>query len=130
VNHLSGIPEVNINIRRLVQSMFRSQGMLREYFTDLFPYIREAVRKFNLEPMWVSVYADVLTGDYELDRLSLFLNHLYTEDKILFASFLSYVISDIIHRFHEPKQNLAWFFDELKEIGFKWDGKKLVANGE
>ena len=127
---MSGIPEVNINIRRLVQSMFRSQGMLREYFTDLFPYVREAVRKFNLEPMWVSVYADVLTGDYELDRLSLFLNRLYAEDKILFASFLSYVISDIIDRFHEPKQNLVWFFDELKELGFKWDGKKLITNGE
>jgi len=106
--------------------MFRSQGMLREYFTDLFPYVREALRKFNLEPIWDKVYADVVMGDYELDRLSLFLNHLYTENKTLFASFLSYVIADIINRFHEPKQNLAWFFDELKELDFKWDGKKLV----
>jgi len=123
---LSGIPEVNINIRRLVQSMFRSQGMLREYFTDLFPYVREALHKFDLEPIWDKVYADVVMGDYELDRLSLFLNHLYTENKTLFASFLSYVIADIINRFHEPKQNLVWFFDELKELDFKWDGKKLV----
>ncbi len=123
---MSGIPEVNIKIRRLVQSMFRSQGMLREYFTDLFPYVREALRKFDLEPIWDKVYADVVMGDYELDRLSLFLNHLYTENKTLFASFLSYVIADIINRFHEPKQNLVWFFDELKELDFKWDGKKLV----
>jgi len=123
---LSGIPEVNIKIRRLVQSMFRSQGMLREYFTDLFPYVREALRKFNLEPVWDKVYADVVMGDYELDRLSLFLNRLYTENRTLFASFLSYVIADIINRFHEPKQNLVWFFDELKELGFNWDGKRLV----
>jgi len=110
--------------------MFRSQGMLREYFTDLFPYVHEALRKFNLEPVWDKVYADVVTGDYELDRLSLFLNRLYTENKTLFASFLSYVIADIINRFHEPKQSLAWFFDELKELGFDWDGKKLVPNAQ
>ena len=106
--------------------MFRSQGMLREYFTDLFPYMREALRKFNLEPIWVNVYADVLTGDYEIDRLSLFLDRLYREDKNMFESFMSYVVSDILNRFHEPKEKLTWFFDELKELGFNWDGKKLV----
>jgi len=123
---LSGIPEVDIGIRKLVQAVFRSQGMLREYFTDLFPYMREAVRHFNLEKAWESVYADVLTGDYELDRLSLFLNRLYIEDKQLFASFLGYVAKELFDRFHEPEENLRWFFEELKELGFNWEGKKLV----
>jgi len=123
---LSGVPEVDLRIRRLVQAIFRSQGMLREYFTDLFPYMREAVRHFNIEGIWEKVYADVVTGDYELDRLSLFLNRLYKEDKELFASFLGYVTKDVIEKFHEPKQNLAWFFEELKELGFSWSGKKMV----
>jgi len=123
---LSGIPEVDMRIRKLVQAVFRSQGMLREYFTDLFPYMREAVRHFNLEKAWENVYADVLTGDYELDRLSLFLNRLYIEDKQLFASFLGYVTKELFDRFHEPKENLRWFLEELKELGFNWEGKKLV----
>ncbi len=123
---MSGVPEVDMRIRKLVQSIFRSQGMLREYFTDLFPYMRETVRQFNLEKAWDSVYADVLTGDYELDRLSLFLNRLYTEDKELFASFLGYVTKQVVEKFHEPKENMKWFFEELKELGFSWDGKKLV----
>jgi hypothetical protein len=100
--------------------------MLREYFTDFFPYMREAVRHFSLEGIWDKVYADVLTGDFELDRLSLFLNRLYIEDKDLFSSFVGYVTKEVLDRFHEPKENLAWFFEELKEVGFKWDGKKLV----
>ena len=108
--------------------MFRSQGMMREYFTDLFPYMREAVRKFNLEGIWDKVYADVVTGDFELDRLSLFLNKLYCEDKELFASFLGFVVKEVLDRFHEPKENLLWVFEELKELGFKWDGKKLVSS--
>lgn len=123
---MSGIPEVDMRIRTLVQAIFRSQGMLREYFTDLFPYMREAVRHFNLEGIWDKVYAEVVTGDYELDRLSLFLNRLYTEDKELFASFLGYVVKDVLERFHEPKENLKWFFQELRELGFSWDGKKIV----
>ena len=123
---MSGIPEVDMRIRKLVQSVFRSQGMLREYFTDLFPYMREAVRRFNLEKAWESVYAEVLTGDYELDRLSLFLNRLYIEDKELFALFLGYVTKELFDRFHEPKENLRWFLEELKELGFNWEGKKLV----
>jgi len=65
--------------------------MLREYFTDLFLYMREAVRNFKLEGTWDRVYADAVTGDYELDRFPLFLNRLYTEDKELFTSFLGYV---------------------------------------
>ena len=101
--------------------------MLREYFTDLFPYMREAVRKFNLEVVWDKVYADVVTGDYELDRLCLFLNRLYVEDKILFASFLGYIIKEVLDRFHEPKENLNWFFQELKDIGFEWNGKTLAT---
>lgn len=100
--------------------------MLREYFTDLFPYMRETVRHFNLEKAWDSVYADVLTGDYELDRLSLFLNRLYAEDKVLFASFLGYVMNQLLERFHEPKDSLKWFLEELKELGFSWEGKKLL----
>jgi len=116
-----------MRIRKLVQSIFRSQGMLREYFTDLFPYMRETVRHFNLEKAWDTVYADVLTGDYEIDRLSLFLNRLYNDDKQLFASFLGYVIKELVNRFHEPKENLKWFFEELNELGFNWDGKKLVS---
>ena len=124
---LSGVPEVDMRIRRLVQAIFRSQGMMREYFTDLFPYMRETVRQFNLEDAWNSVYADVLTGDYELDRLSLFLNRLYIEDKKMFGSFLEYVIKQVLNKFHEPKESLAWFFEELQELGFKWDGKKLVS---
>jgi len=124
---LSGVPDVDMRIRKLVQSIFRSQGMLREYFTDLFPYMRETVRHFNLEKAWDTVYADVLTGDYELDRLSLFLNRLYSDDKQLFASFLGYVTKELVNRFHEPKENLRWFFEELNELGFNWDGKKLVS---
>lgn len=100
--------------------------MLREYFTDLFPYMREAVRHFNLEGIWEKVYEDVITGDYELDRLSLFLNRLYNEDRELFASFLGYVVRDVLERFHEPEQSLSWVFEELKELGFGWDGKKIV----
>ena len=124
---MSGVPDVDMRIRKLVQSIFRSQGMLREYFTDLFPYMRETVRHFNLEKAWDTVYADVLTGDYEIDRLSLFLNRLYNDDKQLFASFLGYVIKELVNRFHEPKENLKWFFEELNELGFNWDGKKLVS---
>ncbi len=124
---MSGVPDVDMRIRKLVQSIFRSQGMLREYFTDLFPYMRETVRHFNLEKAWDTVYADVLTGDYEIDRLSLFLNRLYNDDKQLFASFLGYVIKELVNRFHEPKENLRWFFEELNELGFNWDGKKLVS---
>ena len=116
-----------MRIRRTVQAIFRSQGMLREFFTDLFPYMREAVRKFNLEEAWSRVYQDVVTGDFELDRLSIFLDRLLNENKELFASFLGYVISQVLDRFHEPKENLAWFFQELKELGFEWDGKKLKS---
>jgi hypothetical protein len=100
--------------------------MLREYFTDLFPYMREAVCNFNLEGIWDKVYADVVTGDYELDRLSLFLNRLYNDDKELFASFLGYVTKQLVEKFHEPKENLSWFFQELGDLGFSWNGKALV----
>jgi hypothetical protein len=125
---MSGIPEVDLRIRRLVQAIFRSQGMLREYFTDLFPYMRETVRKFNLENAWNTVYEDVLTGDFELDRLSIFLDRLLKDDKELFASFLSYVIGQLLNRFHESQEGLAWFFQELKGLGFEWDGKKLISS--
>jgi len=123
---MSGIPEVDLRIRTLVQAIFRSQGMLREYFTDLFPYMREAVRQFNLEEVWNKVYADVVTGDYELDRLSIFLDRLYKENKELFATFLGYVIKELLDKFHEPRENLAWFFQELKELDLEWNDKKLV----
>ena len=125
---MSGIPEVDVRIQRLVQAIFRSQGMLREYFTDPFPYMREAVRKFNLEGVWDKVYADVVTGDYELDRLCLFLNKLYVEDRILFGSFLGYVTKEVLDRFHEPKENLSWFFQELKDIGFEWNGNTIAPS--
>jgi hypothetical protein len=72
------------------------------------------------------VYRDVVTGDFEMDRLSLFLDRLYKEDRELFASFLGYVTKDVLGKFHEPKENLARFFEDLKELGFNWDGKKLV----
>ena len=124
---MSGIPEVDMRIRRLVQAVFRSQGMLREYFTDLFPYMRETVRKFNLETAWNKVYEDVVTGDFELDRLSVFLDRLLKENRELFASFLGYVIDQLLNRFHESKEGLTWFFQELTELGFEWDGKKLVS---
>jgi len=124
---LSGIPEVDVRIRRIVQAVFRSQGMLREYFTDLFPYMRETVRKFNLEEAWNKVYQEVVTGDFELDRLSIFLDRLLKENKELFTSFLGFVIGEVLNRFHEPKENLTWFFQELKELGFEWDGKKLIS---
>ena len=123
---MSGVPEVDAGIRRVVHAIFRSQGMLREYFTDLFPYMREAVNKFKVENIWDTVYADVVTADYEIDRLALFLNKLYSEDRTLFASFLSYVTKEVLERFHEPKENLNWFFEELKKIGFEWNGKSLV----
>ena len=116
-----------MKIRRLVQAVFRSQGMLRQYFTDLFPYMRETVRKFNLEDAWNIVYKEVVTGDYELDRLSIFLDRLLKENKELFANFLGFVIGEVLNRFHEPKENLTWFFQELKDLGFEWDGKKLKS---
>ena len=125
---MSGVPEVDVRIRKLVKAIFRSQGMLREYFTDLFPYMREAVRKFNLEAVWDKVYDDVITGDYEMDRLSLFLDRLYTEDRTLFASFLGYVTQEVLRRFHEPKENLNWFLQELKGMGFEWNGKRLISS--
>jgi hypothetical protein len=125
---MSGIPEVDLRIRRFVHAVFRSQGVLRKYFTDLFPYMREAVRHFNIEGVWDKVYADVVTGDYELDRSSLFLNRLYSEDKELFASFLGYAVNDVLVKFYERKENLNWFFQELKELGFDWDGKKLAPS--
>ena len=123
---MSGIPEVDVKIRRLVQAIFRSQGMLREYFTDLFPYIREAVRKFNLEDSWNEVYKEVVTGDYEIDRLSIFLDRLLKRNRELFTTFLGYVIGEVLNRFHEHEENLNWFFQELKDLGFIWDRKKLV----
>jgi len=101
--------------------------MLRQYFTDLFPYMREAVKKFNLEDQWNQVYKEVVTGDYELDRLSIFLDRLLKENKDLFASFLGYVLGELFNRFHESKEGFAWFFQELKDLGFEWDGKKLVS---
>jgi len=124
---LSGVPEVDQRIQRLVDNIFRSQGILREYFTDLFPYMREAARHFNLEGIWDKVYADVTTGDFEMDRLSLFLDRLYKEDRKFFASFLGYVTKDVFEKFHEPKENLSRFFENLKELGFSWDGKKMVS---
>jgi hypothetical protein len=123
---LSGVPDVDVGIRRLVQAIFRSQGMLREYFTDLFPYMREAVNKFKIEGIWDKVYENVVTGDYEIDRLALFLNKLYSEDRALFASFLSHVTKEVLDRFHEPKENLNCFFQELGKMGFEWNGKTLV----
>jgi hypothetical protein len=123
---LSGVPEVDRRIGILVHHVFRAQGILREYFTDLFPYMRETVRHFNLEGIWDKVYKDVVTGDFEMDRLSLFLDRLYREDKELFASFLGYVTKEILEKFHEPKENLVRFFEDLKELGFNWNGKKLV----
>ena len=123
---MSGVPEVDPRIRRLVQAIFRSQGMIREYFTDLFPYMREAVRHFNIEQLWDKVYADVVTGDYELDRLALFLDRLYKDDKQLFASFLGHVVKDVLEKFHEPRENLSRFFSELKELGYGWNDKKMV----
>jgi hypothetical protein len=69
--------------------------------------MREAARHFNLEEIWDKVYADVTTGDFEMDRLSLFLDRLYKEDRELFASFLGYVTKDIFEKFHAPKENLA-----------------------
>ena len=123
---MSGIPEVDVKIRRLVQAIFRSQGMLREYFTDLFPYMREAVRKFNLEDSWNEVYKEVVTGDYEIDRLSIFLDRLLKRNRELFTTFLGYVIGEVLNRFHEHEENLNWFFQELKDLGFIWDRKKLV----
>jgi hypothetical protein len=88
--------------------------------------MRETVRHFNLEGIWDRVYKDVVTGDFEMDRLSLFLDRLYREDKELFASFLGYVTKEILGKFREPKENLVRFFEDLKELGFNWDGKKLV----
>jgi hypothetical protein len=82
-----------------------------------------------LEGIWDKVYAEVVTGDFEMDRLSLFLDRLYKEDKELFASFLGYVTKDIIDKFHEPKENLGRFFEDLEELGYRWDGKKLVPVG-
>lgn len=123
---MSGVPSVDMRIEKLVHNVFRSQGTLREYFTDFFPYMRQAVRHFNLEGIWDKVYADVTTGDFEMDRLSLFLDRLYREDKELFASFLGYVTKDAFERFHEPKENLARFFQDLKELGYSWDGKRMV----
>jgi hypothetical protein len=123
---LSGVPDVDWRIAKLVHDVFRSQGTLREYFTDLFPHMREAVRHFNLEGIWDKVYADVATGDFEMDRLSLFLDRLCREDRELFAAFLGYVTDDVLHKFREPEENLARFFEDLKELGFGWDGKKLV----
>jgi len=125
---VSGIPEVDMRIRRLVQAVFRSQGMLREYFTDLFPYMRETVRQFNLEDSWNKVYSEVVTGDYEIDRLCIFLDRLYKENRELFATFLAYVIGQVLNKFHERKETLTWFFQELQELGFNWDGKKLVSS--
>ena len=124
---MSGIPEVDVKIRRMVQAIFRSQGMLREYFTDLFPYMREAARKFNLEDSWNEVYKDVVTGDYELDRLSIFLDRLLKKNRELFTTFLGYVIGEVLNRFHDPEENLNWFFQELKDLGFRWERKKLVS---
>lgn len=88
--------------------------------------MREAVRHFNLEAIWDKVYQDVLTGDFELDRIALFLNKLYPEDRELFASFLGYAVKDVLAKFHEPKENLSWFFNELRALGYNWDGKGLV----
>ena len=89
--------------------------------------MREAVRNFKLEGIWDKVYSEVVSGDYELDRLSLFLNRLYHEDKELFASFLSYVTNEVLQRFHEPQASLMWYLQELKDLGFEWDGRKLIA---
>ena len=123
---MSGVPDVDQRIGKLVYDVFRSQGTLRQYFTDFFPHMREAVRHFNLEGIWNKVYADVVTGDFEMDRLSLFLDRLYKEDKQLFASFLAYVTKDVLDKYHEPKENLAKFFEDLKELGYSWDGKRLI----
>jgi len=100
--------------------------MLREYFTDLFPYMREAVPNFSLERIWDKVYADVITDDFELDRLALFLNRLYNEDKELFASFPRYVMKELVEKFHEPKENFSRVLQELGDLDFIWNGKKLT----
>jgi hypothetical protein len=56
------------------------------------------------------------------------LNHLYAKDRDLFISFLSYVTKDVLERFHEPVENLNWYFQELKEIGYVWKNKQLAPD--
>ncbi len=122
---MSGLPEIDVRIRKLVNAIFRNQGKLRSYFTDIFPYMRETVKKFGLEALWQEAYKPVMTADFEIDRLGLFLDRLYTENPTIFAPFMEYAIRDVRERFRLKDEDMSWMLTELKELGFEWDGKKL-----
>jgi hypothetical protein len=85
-----------------------------------------AVRHSDLDSIWDKVYANAATEDFEVDRLSPFLDRLYREDREFFASFLCLVTGDATRRFHEHKEKSALFFDDPRELSFDWNGKKLV----
>lgn len=123
---MSGLPEIDLRIRKLVNAIFRNQGDLRRYFTDIFPYMRETVEKFGLEKIWKEAYKPIITGDFEMDRLGLFLDQLYSQNSTLFASFMEYAIRDIRDRFRLKDEEMSWMLTQLKELGFEWDGKKLI----
>ena len=125
---MSGIPPVDPKIRKLANAIFRSQGPAREYFTDIFPHFRETLHHFNLDEQWRDIYALVLTGDFEADRVALFLDRLRKEDPALFTRFLDYVIRDLKDRLHASTEELEWMLLELKSFGLEWNGRQLVSN--
>lgn len=124
---MSGVPSVDPKIRKLTNAIFRSQGAVREYFTDIFPHFRATVHHFNLEALWRDTYALVTTGDFEVDRVALFLDRLHSEDFELFTDFMEYTIRELKDRFHASPEELDWILLELRALGLEWDRSKLTA---
>ncbi len=125
---MSGLPTVDPKIRKLTNAIFRSQGIVREYFTDIFPHFRESLHNFNLDALWRDIYTAVISGDFEVDRVALFLDRLYSEDPALFTAFIEYAIKDLKDRLHASHDELEWLLLELKALGLEWNGKQLVSN--
>jgi hypothetical protein len=124
---MSGVPSVDPKIRKLTNAIFRSQGAVREYFTDIFPHFRATVHQFNLEALWRDTYALVITGDFEVDRVALFLDRLHSEDFERFTEFMEYTIRELKGKFHASPEELEWILLELKSLGLEWNGTQLIT---
>lgn len=122
---MSILPEVEPGIREAVRLIFRSQGPLREYFTDIHRHIGPALQKFNLQDLWLSCYEQHVV-DFEVDRAELFLSRLMKNDRPRFVSFLDYIVNQVHLAMHVPIEEIEDFLKSLETLGLKWNGQNLV----
>lgn len=126
---MSVVEGIDKRVEELVLTLWESDT-LRMFFTDIYPYMGKATRKFGLEEMWLRAYEKALGGDFEKDRVILFLGWLLEEDRGQFQDFMEYAIGEA-HKFHPEKGEYDEFFDRLEALfGFRWDGEGLRDLGE